>query len=426
MISVNYQCYGTTFGLRLRLYKKGEVRYLSVTRFLRGEFKKRQWNSRKQCFVGTAPMKEENNRFLEEFRRPYDELARNWEGSVSGLLLAVSSKETPDEDRTKLRWLVNRFIAEKMMEKHRDGSIKGTYEVYEKTDRRLGEYFKAMHRDYGRILTDDITPDTMNSILDFMEASRGEGCRYYVSQSLHALFNWGDKMGYFDMSRLRGVRWSKKNKESVHKYQTLTRQQCSMFVGLRDSELPRNPRNPKWDWKARLYHDFCTFILYTCQSPCDAVCLRYDDIQTINGVDHFVFKRRKIAGKQSTACSVPINDRMREIMRRWRSKAKDGYVFPVRNNSTINRNANDNNDIDKFVQRVNVWLKKVGEIIGVPFPLHCYVFRHTGITHYISKGVPLIYVANLAGTSVKNCEAIYYNNQGDTSSRDMMLGAADF
>ena len=65
-------------------------------------------------------------------------------------------------------------------------------------------------------------------------------------------------------------------------------------------------------------------------------------------------------------------------------------------------------------------------MIGVPFQLHNYVFRHTGITHYISTGVPIIYVANLAGTSVKNCEAIYYNNQGDTSSRDMVLAATEF
>ena len=157
-----------------------------------------------------------------------------------------------------------------------------------------------------------------------------------------------------------------------------------------------------------------------------ALCLKYDDIQTLNGVDHFVFKRRKIAGKQSTDCSVPINPRMREIMKRWKRKSKDGYIFPVRTDARVAHYKDSNQDINKFVQRVNVWLKKVGPMIGVSFPLHNYVFRHTGITHYISKGIPVIYVANLAGTSVKNCEAIYYNNQGDVTSRDMVLNATDF
>ncbi len=427
MVNVNYQLYGSKFGLRLRLYKNGEVRYISVTKLLRGEFRRRQWNQRKQCFSKSAPMSEENNRTLEEFRRPFDELARTWDGSLSGLIMAARHEDREEEaDVTTLKGLLARMTAEKKLEKHRDGSMKGTHEQYEKTDRRLREYYRAMHQRYEDILLSDITSDAVNDILDFIESGRGEGSKHYVSVILHAMFVWGDKMGWFDMSRLRGVRWAKKNRESAHKYHTLTSEQCRLFVGLKKSELPYNPRNPKYAWKTRLYHDFCIFILYTCQSPCDAICLRYDDIQTLNGVDHFVFKRRKIAGKQSVPCSVPINDKMREIMRRWKGKARDGYIFPVRNKATVRRNADDNNDLKKFIQRVNLWLKKIGPMIGAGFPLHTYVFRHTGITHYISKGIPIIYVANLAGTSVKNCESIYYNNQGDVTSRNMVLGATDF
>lgn len=426
MVNVNYQCYGSTFGLRLRLYKDGEVRYVSVNKLLRGSFKKRQWNQKRQCFTKSAPLSEENNRILEEFRRPYDSLAKTWNGSLSGLLLAIKPKETEKEEPTTLRWLMSRMIVEKKLEKHKDGSVKGTYGAYEKTAKRLKEYFAANHQSYYSILLADITVDLVNDILDFLESERGDGCKYYVSQFLRATLNWGDKMGYFDMSKLKGVRWAKKNKESAHKYQTLTSEQCRQFVELKKTQLPVHTKSPQFAWKSQLYHDFCTFILYTCQSPCDALCLKYDDIQTLNGVDHFVFKRRKIAGKQSTDCSVPINQKMREIMKRWKKKAKDGYIFPVRTDTRANHYKDNNQDINKFVQRVNVWLKKVGPMIGVNFPLHNYVFRHTGITHYISKGIPIIYVANLAGTSVKNCEAIYYNNQGDVSSRDMVLNATDF
>ena len=85
-----------------------------------------------------------------------------------------------------------------------------------------------------------------------------------------------------------------------------------------------------------------------------------------------------------------------------------------------------NFDIKSFVKKCNVWLKKVGVLLGCDFPLHNYTFRHTAITHYISKGVPVIYVANLAGTSVENCESIYYNNHGDTTSRDKVLAAVEF
>ena len=425
MVSVNFQSFGSTFGLRLRLYKNGEVRYVSVTKYLRGSFKKRHWNQKRQCFTKSAPLNEENNKILEDIRRPYDELAKTWEGSLSGFLLAVKPQEKK-EDVSSLHWLISRMIVEKKLEKHKDGSMKGTYGAYEKAEKRIKEYFRANHQDYFKIQLADITVDLVNDILDYLESERGDGCKYYVSQSLHATLNWGDKMGYFDIDCLKGVRWAKKNKESVRKYETLTKAQCNAFINLTKNQLPVHPKSPQMAWKSQLYHDFCTFILYTCQSPCDALCLKYDDIQTLNGVDHFVFKRRKIAGKQSTDCSVPINPRMREIMKRWKRKSKDGYIFPVRTDARVAHYKDSNQDINKFVQRVNVWLKKVGPMIGVSFPLHNYVFRHTGITHYISKGIPVIYVANLAGTSVKNCEAIYYNNQGDVTSRDMVLNATDF
>lgn len=425
MVSVNFQPYGKGFNLRLRLYKNGETRYVSVSRFLRGSFTRRHWNQKKQCFTPSAPMSAENNRILEEIRRPYEEIGRDWEGSVTGLMLAVRPDEK-DEDKGTLSWLMSRMIAEKKMEKHRDGSMKGTYGAYEKTEKRIRQYFESMHRDYYKVVLQDLTPDLVNEILEFMEVEFSEGCKYYVSTCIKATMNWADRMGMFDMSRLKGVRWAKKNRGATHKYQTLTAEQCRRFVEMRDDELPTNPRNPKYAWKARLYHDFCVFILYTCQSPCDAICLKYEDIQVINGVEHFVFKRRKIAGKQSTDCSVPINPVMKEIMKRWKRKSSDGYIFPIRDDERLERYMNSNQDIKKFNQRVNTWLKKVGPMLGCPFQLHNYVFRHTGITHYISKGVPIIYVANLAGTSVKNCEQIYYNNQADVTSRNMVLGATDF
>lgn len=428
MVNVNFQQFGSDFNLRLRLYKDGEVRYVCVNKLLRGQFKKRQWNQKRQCFTNKAPLSQENNKILEEFRKPYDDLAKDWEGSLSAFMLAVKPKEAneEEEDKSKLRWLLSRVVVEKKLEKHKDGSMKGTYSAYEKTIKRIKEFFAANHQDYNKILVSDMTADLINDILDFLEGERGDGCKYYVSVSLKAALNWADKMGYYDSRLMKGVRWAKKNKESVHKYQTLTKAQCKAFIELKKSDLPVNPRNMRYAWKAQLYHDFCIFILYTCQSPCDAVCLKYDDIQVINGVEHFVFKRRKIAGKQTTDCSVPINPVMKEIMKRWKRKSKDGYIFPVRTDDKVNRYRDTNQDINKFVQRCNVWLKKVGPLIGCPFDLHNYVFRHTGITHYISTGVPIIYVANLAGTSVKNCEQIYYNNQGDVSSRDMVLGAVDF
>ena len=113
-------------------------------------------------------------------------------------------------------------------------------------------------------------------------------------------------------------------------------------------------------------------------------------------------------------------------MKRWKPYSKDGYIFPIRSKERIAASVINNGDIKHFISGINTWLKKVTAIIDCPFPLHTYVFRHTGITHYISKGISVAYVANLAGTSIPNIEKIYYNNRGDVASRNKVLNAISF
>lgn len=172
-----------------------------------------------------------------------------------------------------------------------------------------------------------------------------------------------------------------------------------------------------------LYRDFCLFLLYTGQSVCDAVALKRSDIQVKNGISHFVFRRRKISEKQAVPCAVPINADLQRIMDKWSKRSKDGYIFPIRNKEKLRTQQTNNGDIKHLVSKLNIWLKKVGDALGCAFPLHTYTFRHTAITRYISRGVPVIYVANMMGTSVENCEKIYYDNLADTSSRNKVMAS---
>lgn len=421
MISINYQTYGNRgLQLRLRFYLDGQTKFINVTKLLKGNLMKRHWNMKKKCFYSSAPNADENNRTLDDFKRPYDEKAKTWIGTLDGFMLSFDRSEEMCKDEVKrLSWVFQYFISEmKRNSRNPDGTISGGYEPYEKLIKRLGEYCNAKHINFDSLTLTDITPQFVNIFLEWI-TNRGRGRCLYASQTLRALLNKCDKMGWFDIKSVKRCNWFRKEGKSSKKYHTLTNDQCKRFIELRKDELPKGKRT-------ELYRDFCIFILYTCQSVCDAVALQYKDIQTINGVDHFVFKRRKIANKQSVDCSVPINHVMRDIMKRWKPYSKDGYVFPIRSKERMAASNINNGDIKHFISKINNWLKKVTDIIDCPFPLHTYVFRHTGITHYISKGIPVLYVANLAGTSVSNCESIYYNNQGDTTSRDKVLNAVEF
>lgn len=406
------------FHLRLRFYDNGQTKFINVNKLLKGNLTRRHWNSSKKCFYQSAPYSDENNDTLVDFRRKYDEKAATWNGTLFGFMQSFNERNMDaDKENNTVSSLIGYIIDDmKRRNVNPDGTVSGGYEGYYKLSKRLTDFCKDFGTDYEKLLLEDMTPQMVSKILQW---AKSRGSLYNVSRSLHSMLRIADKRGLYDVKSVDGCEWDKKKGKSAKKYETLTSAQCSKFVSMPLDKLPKSKL-------AQLYRDFCVFILYSCQSACDALSLRYQDIQCINGVDHFVFKRRKIAYKQSIDCSVPINDTMREIMDRWKKRSKDGYIFPVRSKESILKHKTNNGDIKHFISRINLWLKKLGPIIGCKFNLHTYVFRHTGITHYISKGIPIIYVANLAGTSVQNCEQIYYNNQVDSTSRDKVLNALSF
>lgn len=420
MITINYQAFGNKgFQLRLRLYQAGETKFINVTKMLKGSVQKRHWNQKKQLFIPSCPFSEENNDILVQFRQKYDKAAINWTGSVFGLIVAMETATEESKEGMTVSQFIQFVIDIINKKKHPDGTIKGTFESYLKCDRRLQEFCELKKIDYSKLLMSEITPSFIDKVFEWVEHSRKGRGKGYLSAMLHSLIVKADKEGLLKFDDFKNCNWHKKNRGSVQKCNTLTEQQCQMFASMNLDDVSSSPLN-------ELYRDFCLFILYTGQSACDAISLQYSAIRKIGGISHFVFKRRKIAEKQSVPCAVPINQELDRIMLRWKHLSKDGYIFPIRNKTKLRTQTTNNGDIKHFIGKLNVWLKKIGKALGCSFPLHSYTFRHTAITHYISKGVPVIYVANMMGTSVDNCEKIYYNNQGDPTSRNKVMAAMKF
>lgn len=420
MITINYQQFGTKgFQLRLRLYQDGETKYINVTKLLKGAIQKKHWNQRKQLFTPGCPFSDENNEILDQFRQKYDQMAINWSGCVLGMVAAMEFHGQEQSGAITLADFIKSIVDELHKRRHPDGTKKGSYEVYEKCARRLQDFCKAKKIKYEKLLLSELTPGFIDAVFDWIDSTRKGKGKNYVSTMLHSIVMRADKAGHLKFDDFKTCNWWKKNRGSVHKFNTLTEEQCQKFAQLKPWEVSSSPLG-------ELYRDFCLFILYTGQSACDAISLKYSDIQVIGGVRHFVFKRRKISEKQAVPCSVPVNGELERIMLRWKRSSKDGYIFPVRNKEKLKTQTTNNGDIKHFIGKVNYWLKKAGKAISCPFPLHTYTFRHTAITHYISKGVPVIYVANMMVTSVDNCEKIYYNNQGDVASRNKVMSAMSF
>jgi len=97
MISINYQSFGKGFNLRLRIYQNGETKYINVNKLLRGDIKKKHWNARKQCFNPSTPYCDDNNKALDDFKKPYEDKAQGWKGTIAEMIEAMNSPKGQEE-----------------------------------------------------------------------------------------------------------------------------------------------------------------------------------------------------------------------------------------------------------------------------------------------------------------------------------------
>lgn len=416
MITISYQrCGNATFSLRLRFYQEGETRYISVNKLLKGDIQKKHWNAKKQQFIPSCPFSEENNEAIQKFKKRYSDAAMDWTGSLYGFFASLEEKTVRKGTPT-----VSEFIMQQAdlvnQRKHADGSCKGTYDNYVKLDKRLRDFSKYKKINYDKLLISELSPVFVDSLFQWVTNIRKGKGKGYISKDLHVMINLAGKEDYLNPDDFKKCDWFKKSKASAQKYNTLSEEQIENFLKIDPIVETRTRR-------ARLFKDVCLMMLYTGQSACDALTTKPSQIQTIHGVKHIVFHRRKLEGRQVVPCAVPVGAELEKILHYWSKRGKDGYIFPLRRNNVPTTKETLKGDIIAITKHMNLWLKKVGKMINCSFPLHTYTFRHTAITRYVSKNIPVVYLSNMFGTSVDNIEKIYYNNLGDISSRNKVLEA---
>lgn len=159
----------------------------------------------------------------------------------------------------------------------------------------------------------------------------------------------------------------------------------------------------------QLYYDFCVFMLHSFFAPCDVIKAKLSDI-TRNGT---IITQRK---KTHRYAEVPITPVMQLIIDKYRGMSKDGYIFPIMDDKKESEHKTKDYIYKRFRGRLDLWLKRIGEILGTDFNMYSYVFRHTAITIAVNSNLPVSYVANVAGTSVEVIQKHYYNGETDRKS----------
>lgn len=112
---------------------------------------------------------------------------------------------------------------------------------------------------------------------------------------------------------------------------------------------------------------------------------------------------------------------MEHIINKYNGKTKDGYVFPIMDDKKAAAHETKDYLFKKFRQNLNVWLKPLGKELGLDYDLYAYVFRHTAITVALDGGLPISYVAMVAGTSIEMIQKHYYNGDNIANQKKLQL-----
>lgn len=202
----------------------------------------------------------------------------------------------------------------------------------------------------------------------------------------------------------------------VDKANVLTLEQFKAIERLSGSVVnPTGYRNRSYQ---QLYLDTALLMYYTNSRPADVLLFRSDMLKTLeNGVTVLTYIPYKKRGYNVTEIvELPLPQQALEIINRYKGKSTGGYLLPFPMNetrwdlTTVEGNKKWRSASNATLGNINAHLKKVGNKIGLNFPLSLYAFRRSAITTTVNLCGNIALVAKRSGTSVKMVSKHYYKD----------------
>lgn len=225
-----------------------------------------------------------------------------------------------------------------------------------------------------------------------------------ISKGFRALLGKADmdQNVQFSLKQIGGFKFQhynpEKYMEGIAIPNILNEEKLRIFLNMDINVITPTYRNRK---EVELYHDFCKFMFYTFLAPCDVIKLEYRNISNRNTLT----LRRK---KTCKLTEIPILPPMASLIEKYKSKYKNKYIFPVLSHGLAREYKTRDYLSIRFRENLNKWLKALGNDLELDFNLHSYVFRHTAISTAVNGGLPLAYVAMLAGVKPETIHRYYY------------------
>lgn len=231
----------------------------------------------------------------------------------------------------------------------------------------------------------DITPTLMVEFEHWMKGSVSRNTSSFYLRNLHAIYNRAADDGLV----VKGINPFLRVYTGVDK----TRKRAMSLNDIKrikNYDLTGNP-------KMAFARDMFMFSFYTRgMSFIDIAYLKTTNIKGGNLVYH--------RSKTSQTLSVKWMPEMDDIVRRYSSQCTSGYLLPLLSEDDYDKSRR---QYDSAGHRINRQLKKLGELLHLPFPLTMYVARHSWATAAQTNNISLSVISQSLGHDSERTTRIY-------------------
>lgn len=344
------------------------------------------WNKKEQKFLGGTQNDVDNNKLLDELRSKCDAFLKHSQITtpqqfVDALRTGIASKDV----------VTFGDYVQSLIDKMRNGTNNKrpsrNYQVYVNLLHKLEKEGTIMNVPLEKInnkhfiafgkfilsLTDDEGRTNYLNIMKLFKQVHTKACK--------------EELNYNALCYPYADYAPTKLDEDEEKRNSLSLDEYNRFVNIDLNTVSHSGCNV--EFYKTLYHNFCIFLYEMKMRPVDALKANVKNIVTRNGKQYikYVAEKKKNSKEKNKTTYAPITPKALEIITYYKSQSSKGYIFPFSlneydwdYNNAVSWNKW-NNRKQRAIDMVNQWLKKVTVTLGIDFPMICYTFRHSTLSH---------------------------------------------